>query len=295
VKASKKPKAVVLAAPEFFSPQVSEARRFYLNLKPSRSLPLSVVSGGLEYCLPDYKIQRASFPFYSIEYVTRGSGSLRLNKRLHKLRPGTVFSYGPGIPHTIAADPATPPVKYFIDFSGPHSKAILQSCHLAPGSVSQLALPHELQNLFDELIRSGQRGRPGSNDLCAKLLECLALRIAESRIPRESAETLSLLSYQQCRKHLEENFQRLRTLDQLAAECHLDAAYLCRLFQRYDHQSPYQFLMRLKMNLAAEWLAQPGALVKQVAERAGFRDQFHFSRAFKKVLGVAPNAFRRLR
>jgi len=54
-------------------------------------------------------------------------------------------------------------------------------------------------------------------------------------------------------------------------------------------------LMRLKMNLAAEWLHHPGALVKQVAERAGFGDQFHFSRAFKNVFGVAPDIFRRLR
>jgi AraC-like DNA-binding protein len=75
----------------------------------------------------------------------------------------------------------------------------------------------------------------------------------------------------------------------------VDAAYLCRLFQRHDHQSPYQFLMHLKMKLAAEWLQQPGALVKQVAERAGFSDQFHFSRAFKSVLGVAPDIFRRMR
>jgi AraC-like DNA-binding protein len=75
----------------------------------------------------------------------------------------------------------------------------------------------------------------------------------------------------------------------------MDAAYLCRLFQRYDHQSPYQFLLRLKMNLAAEWLQPPDALVKQVAEHAGFSDQFHFSRAFKSVFGVAPDIFRRLR
>lgn len=291
----KKPPLAGNAAPEFFSPQVSEARRFYLNLNPSKKIPLAVVSGGLEHCLPDYKIQRATFPFYSIEYVVRGVGSLRLNKRNHTLRPGMVFSYGPGIPHEIAADPDSPPVKYFVDFTGQHSKGILQGCQLAAGSVSQMALPHELQNLFDELIHCGQRGRPVANDLCAKLLECLTLRIEDSRIPQESAETLSLLSYQHCRKHIEEHFQRIRTLEQLAGECHLDAAYLCRLFQRYDHQSPYQFLMRLKMNLAAEWLEQPGALVKQVAERAGFRDQFHFSRAFKKVFGVAPNTFRRLR
>jgi len=292
---SKRTKTAGSGAPEFFSPQVSEARRFYLNLSPPKKIPVSVISGGLEHCLPDYKIERTTFPFYSLEYVVRGTGSLRLNKRQHKLQPGMVFSYGPGVPHEITADPDSPPVKYFVDFSGPHSKGILQSCELAPGSVSQVALPHELQNLFDELIHCGQRGRPSANDLCAKLLECLALRIAESRIPQECAKTLSLLSYQHCRKHIEENFQRIRTLEQLAGECHMDAAYLCRLFQRYDQESPYKLLMRLKMNLAAEWLAQPGALVKQVAERAGFRDQFHFSRAFKNVFGVAPNAFRRLR
>jgi AraC-like DNA-binding protein len=291
----KKTKAGAGSAPEFFSRQVAEARRFYLNFNPPKNIALSVVSGGFEHCLPDYRIQRPTFPFYSIEYVVRGRGTVRLNHRQYPLQPGLLFSYGPGISHTIAADPAAAPSKYFLNFVGLQSKAILRSCHLEPGTVSQLALPHELQNLFDELIHCGQRGRPGANGLCAKLLECVAMRITESRIPQESGETLSLLSYQHCRKHIEEHFQRLKTLDQVAGECHLDAAYLCRLFQRYDHQSPYKFLMRLKMNRAAEWLEEPGALVKQVAERAGFRDQFHFSRAFKNVLGVSPNAFRRLR
>jgi AraC-like DNA-binding protein len=281
--------------PEFFSRQVSEARRFYLNLKPTKGIPLSVVSGGLEHCLPEYRIQRPTFPFFAIEYVVRGSGTLRLNQRSYKLQPGSVFSYGPGVPHAISADPAAPPSKYFLNFAGSRSKAILRACRLPLGSMSQLALPHELRNLFDELIHCGQRGRPGANELCAKILECVALRLAESQIPHESGETLSLLSYQNCRRHIEENFQRLKTLDQIATECHLDAAYLCRLFQRYDHQSPYKFLMRLKMNLAAEWLEQPDALVKQVAERTGFRDQFHFSRAFKNALGISPNTFRRLR
>ena len=67
------------------------------------------------------------------------------------------------------------------------------------------------------------------------------------------------------------------------------------MFACYDHQSPYQFLLRLKMNLAAERLQNPAALVKQVAAELGFADAFHFSRAFKKVLGVSPQGFRRLR
>jgi len=289
------PKSASLEAPEYFSPQVSAARRFYLNLNPPKGVPLAIVSGGCEHCAPDYEIHRATFPFYSIEYVLRGRCSLKLKKRNHNLDPGSIFSYGPGVRQDIIADPDDPPVKYFVDFCGSQSRKILRLCRLPPGGVSRVFPPNEIQNLFDELIRCGQRGSPRSAGLCMRLLECMALIISESRAPQEGVETLSFTTYQQARRHIENKFQRLKTLRQIAQECHVDATYLCRLFQRYDHQSPYQFLMRLKMNLAAEWLQQPGTLVKQVAERAGFGDQFHFSRAFKSVFGIAPDIFRRLR
>jgi AraC-like DNA-binding protein/quercetin dioxygenase-like cupin family protein len=295
MKRPKQLKSAPAGAPEYFSPQVSAARRFYLNLNPPKGLPLAVVSGGCEHCAPDYEIHRATFPFFSLEYVVRGRCSVKLQRRGHRLEPGGIFSYGPGVRQDIIADPANPPVKYFVDFCGSKSRGILRLCRLPPGDVSQVFPPNEIQNLFDELIQCGQRGSPGSAGLCLKLLECIALKISESRVPQEGVKTLSFTTYQQARLHVEKKFDRLKTLRQIAEECHIDATYLCRLFQRYDHQSPYQFLMRLKMNLAAERLQQPGTLVKQVAERAGFDDPFHFSRAFKSVLGVAPDIFRRLR
>ena len=75
----------------------------------------------------------------------------------------------------------------------------------------------------------------------------------------------------------------------------MNNAYLCRLFRRYDHQSPYQYLLRLKMNFAAEHLQRPGVLVKHVAVEAGFTDQFHYCRVFRSVFGVSPTRFRGLR
>ena len=46
------------------------------------------------------------------------------------------------------------------------------------------------------------------------------------------------------------------------------------------------------MNRAAKLLEDPGHTVKQVAAELGFRDAFHFSRAFKNVFGVSPRSFR---
>lgn len=281
--------------PDFFSTQVSHARRFYLNLKPSPKARLAVVCGGVERCASDYAIRRATFPFYSVEYVVEGGGQLQLNQTEYRLQPGSVFSYGPGVAQAMATDVKSPLTKYFIDFLGVESKAILTAAHLKPGTVASVFPPGEIVPLFDEIIRNGRRGTPGTPEICARLLEALVLKLAEGRAPLPGQETLAFATYQHCREHIQRHCLRLRSVAQVAAECHLDDTYLCRLFQRYDHQSPYRWLVQLKMNHAAERLQLPGAMVKQVAEEAGFANQFHFSRVFKSVFGVPPRAMIKLR
>ncbi len=280
--------------PKFFSPQVARARRFYLNLQPPQGVRLAVVCGGLEHCRSDYTIHRRTFPYYSIEYVVHGSGYLKLQDQTFDLNSGAVFSYGPGVPHDITNDPDAPLVKYFVDFWGKQATSLLHSCKLQPGRVARVFPPNILSSLFDELVQSGlQQGRR-NGELCVKLLECLALKITGANAPLKGIETLAYATYQHCRQRIEKDFIKLRNLDQIAAECHADKAYLCRLFRRYDQQSPYQLLLRFKMNHAAERLQQQGILVKQVAQETGFTDQFHFSRVFKNILGLAPNSFRSL-
>ena len=62
--------------PDFFSEQVSEANRFYLDAHSRKHHTLKVVCGGREHCRPNYRIDRRDFPFYSIEFVARGKGSV---------------------------------------------------------------------------------------------------------------------------------------------------------------------------------------------------------------------------
>jgi AraC-like DNA-binding protein len=291
----RRPEVRPASEPAFFSPQVAQARRFYLNLQPPRDIPLAVVCGGLEHCTPDYAINRESFPFHSLEYVVRGGGEVRLGNQSHPLKPGSLFAYGPGVRHEISSAHLAPLVKYFVDFTGARVGGLLQACNLAPGETAFVHPVNILQPLFDELIRAGAESRRESSALCNQLLECLTLSIAGARAPSGGVESLAFSTYTQCRQFMETNFVRLQTLDQIAAERHVNKAYLCRLFHRYDQQTPYQFLLRLKMNHAAEKLQQPGILVKQVAEQAGFGDPFHFSRVFRAVLGLSPAQFRNLR
>jgi AraC-like DNA-binding protein len=289
------PRPPASPAPEFFSPNVARARRFYLDLNPRRQEPLAVVCGGLEHCTPDYVIKRDTFPYFSLEYVVLGRGEIELHGQTHPLAPGRIFSYGPGVPHHIRTTAAAPLVKYFVDFAGRTAAALLHSCGLTAGQVAQVYPPNDLQRLFDELIATGLRPRREQAGLCRHLLQGLILKIRATQVPVAQTDTPAFHTYQQCQQHISRHFLRLPTLDQIAAECHVSTAHLCRLFRRYDHQSPYQFLLQLKMQTAAERLEQPDCLVKQVAAHVGFTDPFHFSRVFKKVLGLAPETFRRRR
>jgi AraC-like DNA-binding protein len=280
--------------PEFFSPQVREARRFYLNLSPPAGRRPAVVCGGRENCTADYAISREDFPYYAVEFVAGGNGSLMLSGRKYTLAPGTVFSYGPGVPHEITGSATHPLVKYFVDFSGRQAAAMLRQYGLPPGSAARTADPGDIQDAFDDLVANGLKNTRYSSAICDALLECLMLKIADSFLPGDAAQSPAFATYRRCRRHIQTHYGQLKTLAQAAKQCHVDPAYLCRLFRRYDHQSPYQFLMRLKMNQAAGRLQEPGSLVKQVAAELEFDDPGHFSRTFKSVFGLSPEAFRRL-
>ncbi len=280
---------------EFFSNQVSQANRFYLDTYSRAHQPVTVVCGGCEHCRPGYRIDRSDFPFYSIEFVVRGKGTVILQGSEYPLFAGKVFSYGPDITHVITTETNAPLVKYFVDFIGPDAAKMLKKYGPAPGHLIQVASPEVILRIFDELIKNGQTDSPYTPLLCTTILQQLILKIAETATAEMTRTTEAFSTYQSSREFIRKNCLIFRNLDQIAEQCHIDVAYLCRLFKRFDSQSPYQYLMRLKMNVAAQKLLAPNTSVKTVAYELGFGDPFHFSRAFKRVFGISPSIFRKLR
>ena len=281
--------------PDFFSEQVLEANRFYLDAHSRKHYLLKVVCGGSEHCRPNYRIDRRDFPFYSIEFVARGKGTVVLNNKEYSLFAGRIFSYGPGIAHVISSESDDPLVKYFVDFIGQDAPKMLRKFGLAPGYAVQVSSPEIILQIFENLIKNGQNDSPYTLLLCKAILEQLILKIAETSIVENSQSTAAFYTYQNSREIIQKNFMSLRSLEQIAEKCHIDSAYLCRLFKRFDNRSPYQYLMRMKMNLAAQRLQLPNSSVKEIAFELGFSDPFHFSRVFKRIFGISPSTFKNLR
>lgn len=289
--------------PRLLSRRAGRARRFDLRGTVSPAAPLAVVNGGHDFYPPDggdgappAPPRDTTTPHYSIEFVARGRGSLALDGNRFAIAAGTVFSCGPGASRRIGTGARDPLERYFVGLTGPRAPRLLAECGLAPGTVARVSSVFEVQEVFDNLIRDGLRGSGASNALCAVLAEYLMIKLADLVVPPGARPSAAAATYQRCRRHIATHFRRLRSLEQVAEECDIDQAYLCRLFRRFDREGPYRYLLRLKMNHAAERLRRDATvLVKEVAVAVGFQDPFHFSHAFKNIFGTSPDVFRRMR
>jgi AraC-like DNA-binding protein/uncharacterized cupin superfamily protein len=280
--------------PAFFSGQIAEARRFFLRLRPPWPAGFNVVCGGVEHCTSDYHITRDDFPYVAVELVAQGQGSLVLKNRSYALTAGMVFAYGPGVAHEIYCDHERPMTKYFVAFAGRQvARKLISPCPRS-GEVVQSAAPENVVEVFEQLISSGKQDSPFHERICNVIGEFLLLRIAESTVPLGTIDTEAFGTFQRCREWADQNYRRVESLPHFASECCVHGGYLCRLFKRYAHRSPWQYVLHLKMREAAQRLQVPEVRVRDVASEFGFKDPYQFSRTFHHVLGVRPRTFIRL-
>lgn len=275
--------------PSFVSQQVSKATRYYLNLNPSRRAGLVVVCGGVERVQREYRVQRTDFPFYAVELVAEGAGTLMLAGRKYALSPGVAFAYGPGVPHTIRNDPRRPMLKYYVDFAGKEAARLLKQSPLGAWRARRLASHHELADLFDALGREAREAGSLADSICEHLLRVLLLKVQQKSMKAQRNLPRAFVTYDRIRRHIEQHAPRLQGVTEIARECHVTPMHISRLFRRFGPTGAYQFLQRHKMNVAAEMILEQGLLVKEAAHRLGFRDAFVFSRTFKRVHGVPPS------
>jgi len=239
-------------------------------------------------------VLRDDFPYYAVEFVAQGEGTLVLNGKSHGLVTGAIFAYGPGVAHDIRCKPEKPMTKYFMTLAGSMVKKKFVAPGPTPGEIVQSSAPEQIAEIFEQLIEAGTRETPFRERICRAICDYLLLRIAETAVPLGTIGTAAFETFQRCREWVDRNYLRVESLEEIAAKCRVDEAYICRLFKRFSHQSPWQYVLRLKMRDAAQRLQGKDVRVSDVAYEFGFGDPFQFSRTFHRVFGVSPRTFIRL-
>ena len=83
------------------------------------------------------------------------------------------------------------------------------------------------------------------------------------------------------------------TVAEIAAELEVDPRLLARGFHEYYGSSIGEYVRNARLDWAAAKLVQTDAPLATLALEAGFADQSHFTRSFKRRTGLPPGKYRR--
>jgi AraC-like DNA-binding protein len=94
------------------------------------------------------------------------------------------------------------------------------------------------------------------------------------------------------RELLHAEFRSKLQMRKLADVAGVHEVHLARTFERKYGCTPMYYLRRLRFAWAREQLAITDRSISEIAIEAGFSDQSHFGRHFKKLTGMTPAMFR---
>ena len=95
------------------------------------------------------------------------------------------------------------------------------------------------------------------------------------------------------RSHIEDKLEsRIRVID-LAGLVRLSTSHFFRAFCKTFGESPVTYIMKRRVRRAQQLMLTSQLRLSQVALECSMSDQAHLSRAFRRIVGTTPNAWRR--
>jgi len=92
---------------------------------------------------------------------------------------------------------------------------------------------------------------------------------------------------------IQRGFTESIALQTIAGEVGVHPSHLCRAFHRFRGRSVGDYVMGMRMQLACRRILETEWPLHEVAAEAGFTDQSHMTRVFKRLVGATPGVYRR--
>ncbi|HEX4457900.1 MAG TPA: AraC family transcriptional regulator [Polyangia bacterium] len=223
-------------------------------------------------------------PYFCVNYG--GSYAEKYGRRRRHCRPGMLVFHPAGEYHS--EDHESDVGTLNVEVSGSWLRRIAE-LHAPLDQPAQFA-GDEIAALGLQLVQELRR-RDGDSTLAVESLtwEILAAsadnrrRFLDAHPPRWLRDARDLV---------DARLDEAPSLRAIAAEANVHPVYFAAMFRRFVGCSLGEYVRRRRFDRARRRLASANVSLTQVALEAGFADQSHFSRTFKRLAGMTPMEYR---
>ena len=236
---------------------------------------IPLFAGG-ERCKPSHNYGPHIREYYILHFCLRGKGVLQDKFGRHCISAGELFVIRPGEVTTYCADEKEPWGYLWLAFRGTAAEVFLTDRSVYP-------YPPEVAARLRELVEREEEAAEAYMALIYELIYALFGAKSEKGDKSEKRDRLH-----DVRRYVRYNYMNELSVADLARRFGFDRSHLYRLFQAAYGIGVKDYIVRIRMEKAHEFLSQ-GHPVRTTAYMVGYSDEFNFSRAFKKHFGVPPS------
>lgn len=96
----------------------------------------------------------------------------------------------------------------------------------------------------------------------------------------------------QATAYIEEHYAQKLTLQEVADKCYVSQWHLSKLINKYTGNTFYELLNNVRIEKAKALLNDPKLKIGDIVDMVGYSDAAHFSRVFKRIVGISANEYR---
>ncbi|MCH5138339.1 helix-turn-helix transcriptional regulator [Clostridiaceae bacterium UIB06] len=234
---------------------------------------------------------------HELFFVTGGNGYITTENRGYSLKQGMLFYLKPDTQHSIESDLGDPLNFLSVHFSFVHVNYYDDKWDLTTEN-NALELPvmqqfksyYRVFYIFKKLVETWSVKLPAYEFLCKTMLQKLLFEIYDN-LKRQNTNYSTTLKVEKIIKYLHENINKSITLTELSELVSLSPSYLSRTFKDTTGYSVIEFFNRMKIHKAEALIVIGDKKIKEISDSLGFKDEFYFSRLFKKIKGISPKEF----
>lgn len=255
---------------------------------------LYTTSCGCSRTEPLHSFGPAVKPFYLIHFVISGKGRFVSGEKEYHLTTGYGFLITPDTLAFYEADKDDPWTYVWVGFTGAEEDSLVEELGLSKNhpvfysesgkemySIVEDMLEHNTHSVTDRLCRNG--------DLLL-FLSHIANR-AEASVDEEEDKANSHV--QKAVDFVRMNYCNPIKVTDIADYVCINRSYLYTLFEQYMHVSPQQFLAMYRVTKSLELLHATEYPIESIAFSCGYTDVLVFTKAFRRIKGMSPSAYRK--
>ncbi len=93
-------------------------------------------------------------------------------------------------------------------------------------------------------------------------------------------------------RHIDEHYGQAISMQEMAEMAKLSASQFNQRFRKILRMSPTEYVLSRRIQHAQQLLTESSESISDIAAAVGFYDQSHFTKRFRRITGLTPNAYR---